>query len=91
MNCQKGDLAIVIRSPSGINAGKFVTCLHLATEEELLRARVRRSEGPVWHIDVLLHHTCGLYKPYAPDSALMPLRPNDGEGLIAIQEKELCK
>ncbi len=78
LRCRPGDLALVLRSPDW---GKLVTCIELIGEDERITFRIGDGNGPVWRID----RTCmwadwsrsGLEVPlpYAPDSALMPIRP----------------
>jgi len=78
LRCQPGDLALVLRSPDW---GKLVTCIELIGEDERITFRIGDNNGPVWRID----RECmwadwdrgGLENPlpYAPDAALMPIRP----------------
>ena len=78
LRCQPGDLALVLRSPDW---GKLVTCIELIGEDERITFGIGDDTGPVWRID----RKCmwadwgrgGLEipLPYAPDSALMPIRP----------------
>jgi len=78
LRCQPGDLALVLRSPDW---GKLVTCIELIGEDERITFGIGDGNGPVWRVD----RECmwadwgrgGLEipLPYAPDSALMPIRP----------------
>jgi hypothetical protein len=78
LRCRPGDLALVLRSPDW---GKLVTCIELIGEDERITFGIGDDNGPVWRID----RKCmwadwgrgGLEipLPYAPDSALMPIRP----------------
>jgi hypothetical protein len=78
LRCRPGDLALVLRST---DAGKLVTCLALADERERAAFNIADSNGPVWRID----RDCmwadwsksgvEIPLPYAPDSALLPIRP----------------
>jgi len=78
LRCRPGDLALVLRSPDW---GKLVTCIELIGEDERLKFRIGDNNGPIWRID----RECmwadwdrsglGNALPYAPDAALMPIRP----------------
>jgi hypothetical protein len=77
--CRPGDLALVLRSS---DAGKIVTCIALLTNEERAELEIADSNGPVWRIDrecVWNDWDEGVMLPYAPDSALLPIRPEPGE------------
>lgn len=50
LNCKAGDLAVFIRSAAK-NEGKIVTCLRLATMEEMIQNNVSMHLGPMWVID----------------------------------------
>lgn len=89
MNCQQGDIAIVVRSTAG-NDGAIVTCLRLASLAEKRAVCLDRcyDDAPVWVTDRLLksvHTKDGSSAPpdnLAPDSILRPIRDNDGEDEI---------
>jgi len=84
MNCKQGDLAIVVRSSAG-NEGKIVTCLRLATIEEIEQTNLRKDMYPYWAIDQALptrtyitNRPAGNFS-FVPDCVLKPLRDNEGE------------
>jgi hypothetical protein len=79
LRCRPGDLALVLRST---DAGKLVTCLALANEQERAAVNIADNNGPVWRID-----RCCMWNnwdegeiplPYCPDAALLPIRPRPG-------------
>lgn len=75
LRCRPGDLALVLR---GTYAGAIVTCIALALERERASFDIADSNGPVWRIDRCMLWNNGHGKvplPYAPDSALLPIRP----------------
>jgi hypothetical protein len=84
LNCECGDLALVIDGPS---TGKLVTCIELlpagAPVENLpfgWELTIDESVGPLWRVDRFIvwpeRHTMHL----VPDKALMPVRPEPDEG-----------
>lgn len=83
MNCKPGELAIVVRSTVG-NEGRIVRCLHLASDGDMNRHGVWiGGADPVWLLDGLcrwVHPLLGeRLVPFMTDSALRPIRDNDGE------------
>lgn len=68
MNCQKGDIAIIIKSTAG-NEGISIVC------EELIGYPVgfTKEAGQFWRVDKKLRTNIGRYEPYVPDSFLMPI------------------
>jgi len=88
VNCNPGDMAMVINSVAG-NTGKMVTCVRLLTCLETIM--VADTEGPVWLIDSELnwrHVRSGVSSPlpWCPDRKLLPIRP-DGE--VETREEDL--
>jgi len=95
LRCRPGDLALVLRSPDW---GKLVTCIELIGEDERITFGIGDGNGPVWRVD----RECmwadwrrgGLEipLPYAPDSALMPIRlepdPLDEEPALEVSDIE---
>lgn len=74
MRCQKGDLAIVVRSNAG-NEGKIVTCLRLMSPREA--DALSYWSGPLWEVDGSIVSTWrGLRRVgnFCPDELLRPLR-----------------
>lgn len=76
MNCQQGDLALVIAGP---DTGKAVTCLEALPagwERDDLPAgtyqRIDESVGPLWRVDRTLDWGTE-FLCIAPDWALMPV------------------
>lgn len=84
MNCKPGDLAVVVRSAAGSH-GKIVTCIRLATKDEIRYWNHAEDVGPVWFIDQMLNRAfvggfgIGFPAPLASDYCLKPIRDNDGE------------
>jgi hypothetical protein len=78
LRCRPGDLALVLRSPDW---GKIVTCIELIGEDERITFRIGDGKGPVWRIDRECmwadwsHGGLEVPLPFAPDAALMPIRP----------------
>ena len=73
--CRPGDIALVIK---GLFAGSVVTVIELVSEELLREIGV--IDRPVWVVDRFLDWGCGdapdaSRLPLAPDSALLPIRP----------------
>jgi hypothetical protein len=90
MNCQKGDMAIVIRSRTGSLVGQVFTCIRILDqpypgqnwEEWMLKV------GPIWVIDRTVPwfyedgspwHIPNL--PWMPDRHLMPINPLNDESV----------
>ena len=84
MNCKQGDLAVIVRSNLG-NAGRIVTCLHLASLEELLSTfgSSMWPYGSIWRLDTSVRWSGSVSDaidvPFMVDSVLRPLRDSDGE------------
>lgn len=81
MNCRKGDIAIVVKSYAG-NEGKILTCLRLATEDEVSKLNLNPLRGHYWVTDVLINYTDGSKGHLCADCNLKPLRDSDGEDEI---------
>lgn len=77
MNCKEGDLAVVIRNDYG-EAGKIVTCIRLAGQNDLVQHNVRDPAEPVWVIDFHLKNSRSR-APLARDCSLRPIRDQTGE------------
>jgi hypothetical protein len=90
MNCQPGDLALVLRG--SFNCGRFVTCVRLEQPQNI----VLHESGPVWLIDTTLRwFTRGpvdgpafVQLPYAPDRVLLPIRPLPDEEVLQAEAIE---
>ena len=78
MRCKPGDLAIVVRSVAG-NEGALITCLRLATYEEISSVNFTRRHGPIWVTDRALPSRLGRALALAPDDFLSPIRDSDGQ------------
>ena len=78
MNCKPGDMAIFVKSFAG-NEGKIVTCIRLATQQELHAVNYTTENGPVWITDTELPTTNqGISLAFAIDDYIRPLRdPGD--------------
>ena len=97
MNCKQGDLAIVVRGRNGSkspNIGKVLTCIRLATKEELKATFV--AEGIiVWVTDTPIEWALGGTMFMVSDNVIRPLRGDlsndevDTETPI-IRETEKC-
>jgi hypothetical protein len=77
MKCRPGDLALVIR---GTFAGSLVTCIRLESDQKLDALGVTLDSRPTWLVDKSLEWGLGANPdhtrmPYAPDSSLLPIRP----------------
>lgn len=84
MNCKEGDLAVVASSKYGVNVGKLLTVIRLATFSEIEEEMPGSLEhGPIWRTDRPMTwktssgKCCDAF--LAPDSRLRPVRDNDGE------------
>lgn len=75
MNCKPGDLAVFVRSTCG-NEGLIVTCLRLATREEIVANCLRNT--PVWVTDRPTRWSWGQPLCFAHDENLRPIRDSDG-------------
>lgn len=78
MNCQPGDLAIVIKGRH--NAGKVVRCIKIVTATEFPVARVAQKHFPMWQVNrPLLWHkkwigpVATIEIPFVPDRFLRRL------------------
>jgi hypothetical protein len=79
MNCKQGDLAVIVRSRAG-NEGRFVTCLRLASKDELARAGYwLHIDKPCWILDAAINVTGGGQESIGLDEWMRPIRDNDGE------------
>lgn len=81
LKCRPGDLALVVR---GTFAGSLVTCICLESDEKLDALGVTLDSRPAWLVDKSLEWGCGANPdhtrmPYAPDAALLPIRPEPDE------------
>ena len=83
LNCKQGDLAVIVK---GIDSGKIVTCIRLATTEE--QDNVLYCKEAIWLIDRELDWTFwkdgfrsevlyNKFLTYCTDSLLKPLRDSD--------------
>jgi hypothetical protein len=83
MNCNKGDLALIFRSPG--NAGKMVTCLELVPQG----TQRCHDQSPLWRVDrpVIWMNWFGDQHHFnlCPDRIMMPIRPQD-EGVQLYTE-----
>ena len=81
MNCKPGDLAFVFKSSNGLNLGKVVRCIRLATKDDRQIHRLDKSYGCVWIIDrpiSIQSVYTGVVRllPLFPDSCLKPIHPD---------------
>lgn len=82
MNCEQGDIAIVVRSKNGRNLGKIVTCLRLATRAEINLSN-NVCPGAIWVTDRPLTWSNAEFPSFcrdvclASDDSLKPLRGNE--------------
>jgi len=90
MNCKPGDLAMVVRSYSGLNYGRVVRCIRTVTVQEVVNALRRGGIKAVhdgrqevyWAIEGSMlvrgvRTNRSIEVPFAPDSSLKPLPPMD--------------
>lgn len=94
MNCNPGDLAIVIRSCCG-NEGKIVRCVKLHLHVQFTKQDGSFLHDDGWQTNPALHGWNGK-ATLTPDHALRPIRQTDGEDeMLRIagnpQTKELAK
>lgn len=81
-NCEKGDMAIIVRSNAG-NAGEIVTCLEWVGK--LPEGTFYNRKTDYWLIDKKLRVVYNIggeetgYFPYLSDSMLMPISPSDDQ------------
>ena len=80
LNCQPGDLAIIIKADIKANIGKIVTCVTNIGTPADLDAKYPRGKN-LWLIDSQVEWknafgTTVVY-PYVPDECLKPLRYTD--------------
>lgn len=81
MNCQQGDLALVIGPANPISIGKVVTCVEFWPSGTIVDTPggIYMTEEPAWLTDRVLDpavsHGWGRLCRVIRDSALMPLRP----------------
>lgn len=79
MNCKQGDMAVIVRSRAG-NEGKVLTCLRLATRQQVIAEGFLDWVGrPVWVTDATLACRSGKPTSLYPDDRLRPLRDSDGQ------------
>ena len=84
LNCKQGDLAIIVRSQLG-NAGRVVTCLRIASPENLRETfgSTMEKHGLIWRIDTPVkwsNWVRGVVEvPFMADEVLRPLRDSEGE------------
>lgn len=86
MNCKQGDLAVVVSSANCKNFGKIVRCIRIATRKEKFDAMLFAFMDEVfWVTDARLllsfiaDKSPAGFTNLAMDSALRPIRDNDGE------------
>jgi hypothetical protein len=86
MNCERGDIAIVVKGYN--NLSKVLTCIRLVPMIEVQVALACKglapkcSEGNYWEVDVPIMWSDGVKYDtlnYIPDSFLRPIRDSDGE------------
>lgn len=89
MNCQQGDLALVIAGP---DTGKAVTCLEALPpgwERDDLppgtHQSIHESVGPLWRVDRHMNWGDASLR-VAPDWALMPITPGTPEPQIEQED-----
>ena len=93
MNCQPGDLAMIVHPPAW--AGKMVVVIERGyfpdgkhTNRQLRDQLWRVDRQLRWHYDA--DPSVGLMLPLCPDSYLMPIRPEaDPEAVQTEEEIEL--
>ena len=97
MNCKQGDLAIVVRGEIDFNlpnVGKILTCLRLATDDDLAVIGCRASKNrPIWVTDTKTRWRITGYNYLAVDATLRPLRgdlTNDDIDTQINREAETC-
>lgn len=84
-NCRIGDIAVVIKSPTGKNLGKIVKCIRRVEVHEIIdNKRMNIKDDVVWLTDSPLTWTKkdGSHEyeaHFCRDSILKPLRDDDGE------------
>jgi hypothetical protein len=78
MNCEKGDLAIIVESAAG-NEGKIVRCLELDMECGQWIPGGLSEECPIWITDTMLPDFGGTMGVRVADYQLRPLRDKPGE------------
>lgn len=97
MNCRQGDLAIVVRGRNGSkspNIGKVLTCIRLATKEELKATLI--AEGIiVWVTDTPIEWSLGGTMLMVSDNVIRPLRGDLSSDEVytetpIIKETEKC-
>lgn len=77
MNCKQGDLAIVVRSSTGIE-GKIVRCVRFLGEKAWMEPGGRIEICDTWQIDQVLQGWDGDFASAMPDDQLLPIRdPGD--------------
>jgi hypothetical protein len=86
MNCQKGDLALVIGGLAD-NVGKVVRCIELHQSRRLGSLYLDDKVGPVWVVDQDMHwarvdKTESFYMKLQADAYLAPLRGADKDEVI---------
>lgn len=84
-NCRIGDIAVVIKSPTGKNLGKIVKCIRRIEVNEIIDGRrMNIADDVVWLTDSTLTWTKkgGSHEyeaHFCRDSILKPLRDDDGD------------
>ncbi len=78
MNCKPGDLAVVVKSAAG-NEGKIVRCIRLLGRGVTVGPLGDTFADWIWEIDSQLPDWSGGMGRDIHDSALRPIRENDGE------------
>ena len=87
MNCKPGDLAVIVKSEAG-NLDKFVSCIRLASIDDLLAAYFRDDVGPVWVIDRVLPLSNGRSAALCADSGLRPIRDQPGNEQFVVEARK---
>ncbi len=88
LRCKPGDLALVVKGP--LNSGKLVRVIALE-DPPASHMILRCHRGETWRVDQLMHWGVvpgqSLYQwPHAPDSCLLPIRPEPDDVDARITE-----
>jgi hypothetical protein len=90
MNCQPGDMALVIGPDGDPDVGRMVTCIRLYRVDEVYWHDNRRYRAGIdfWVVDRELHwRKDGVLRmlPFCPDQHLVPIRPERDRDLERVQ------
>ncbi len=78
MNCQKGDLAVIVRSDAG-NEGKIVRCLRFLPRKSWRIPNGRIVYVDSWEVDTPVKGWAGDSTAACMDERLRPIRDQPGE------------